>query len=70
MPSAAPRQSCTGCDLLCSSCSVQMNLSYLNKNSEDKQFIFHDFSFLALVLCICLTTKLVSGRVPGPFKVL
>lgn len=40
-----------------------MNLSYLIKNREEKQFILHGFNLvvLTLVLCIFLTIKLVSG---------
>lgn len=62
VPPAAPRQSCTGCDPVCSSCSDQVNLFYLNKNREEKQFIHHGFDLVVLTLdlCILLTTKLVS----------
>lgn len=40
-----------------------MNLSYLNKNREEEEFVLHGFNLvvLALVLCVFVTTKLVSG---------
>lgn len=44
-----------------------MNLSYLNKNREEEEFILHGLNVvvLALVLCIFVTTKLVSGWLQG-----